>query len=694
MIDQIKVFDIYPGGSASNPQYLSSNPRYLTSVNGKLFFIANDGSNGTELWKSDGTETGTTLVKDINPSSSSFPYPSNLTNVNGTLFFTANDGSNGTELWKSDGTAAGTTLVKDINPGNNSAFSSFYSYQPNLTNVNGTLFFTANDGTHGTELWKSDGTEAGTTLVKDIYLGSSPYYSSPYSSNPQNLTNVNGTLFFTANDGSKGIELWKSDGTAAGTTLVADLNPWSSSNPSNLTNVNGTLFFTANDGSKGIELWKSDGTAAGTTLVADIYSGYNPSNPKHLTNVNGTLFFTANDGINGTELWKSDGTAAGTTLVKDIYPGNSGSGYPSPYPNSSNPSNLTNVNGTLFFTANDGINGKELWKSDGTTAGTTLVADLNPGSDSAFSDFWNPNANLTVVNNNLFFTANDGTHGIELFHLSLDPVANNDSVTVTQNTPIRINVLANDSDPDTSFSITDFTEGTNGSVELNENNTPADGSDDFLIYTPDRKFTGSDSFTYTISDGNGGTATATVSLEVGTILNGTKRADNLIGTLGNDRINGRKGSDRILGLAGDDTLIGGTQIDTLIGGIGDDSLSGGKGNDILSGGSDNDILVGGKGDDVLSGDSGNDILIGSDGNNVLSGGNGKDIFVLPAEVGTDIIIDFTIGEDVIGLSGTMSFSDLILTGNNIEFGGRTIAVLSEVNTATLTSEDFIQPFLF
>ena len=83
--------------------------------------------------------------------------------------------------------------------------------------------------------------------------------------------------------------------------------------------MNGTLFFTANDGVSGNELWKSDGTAAGTVLVKDIYAGRHRLEPLGLVAVGGTLFFTANDGVNGTELWKSDGTAAGTVLVKDIY---------------------------------------------------------------------------------------------------------------------------------------------------------------------------------------------------------------------------------------------------------------------------------------------------------------------------------------------------------------------------------------
>ncbi len=256
------------------------------------------------------------LVKDIFPGSdSSFSDDSFFTNVNGTLFFVANDGTTGRELWKSNGTAAGTILVKDIFPGVGGSSPSF------LTNVNGTLFFMANDGTTGWELWKSNGTALGTTLVKDINPGGDSSILFPSFGV---LTNVNGTLFFVANDGTTGGELWKSDGTTIGTTLVKDIRPGSSVNdpwPGGLTNVNGTLFFVANDGTTGGELWKSDGTTIGTTLVKDIRPVFASSELRWLTNVNGTLFFVANDGTTGPELWKSDGTTIGTTLFKDIIPG-------------------------------------------------------------------------------------------------------------------------------------------------------------------------------------------------------------------------------------------------------------------------------------------------------------------------------------------------------------------------------------
>ncbi|WP_301337670.1 ELWxxDGT repeat protein, partial [Microcystis aeruginosa] len=377
------------------PSFSGSFPFYLTAVGSTLFFTAYNGVNGRELWKSDGTAAGTDLVKDINPGSSSFP--GNLTVVGNTLFFTADNGVNGFELWKSDGTATGTVLVKDIGPG------SFGGGFNPLTAVGNTLFFSADDGVNGRELWKSDGTATGTVLVKNIRPGSS-------SSFPGDRTAVGNTLFFSADDGVNGRELWKSDGTAAGTVLVKDINilPMSfSGNPGYLTAVGNTLFFTASDGVNGFELWRSDGTAAGTVLVKDINPGsFSSSFPGNLTVVGNTLFFTAFDGVNGEELWRSDGTAAGTVLVRDIRAGSS----------SSNPRNLTAVGNTLFFTVNDGVNGEELWRSDGTAAGTVLVADTRPGASSS-----NP-SNLRAVGSTLFFSADNGVNGYELWAVSTLPV--------------------------------------------------------------------------------------------------------------------------------------------------------------------------------------------------------------------------------------------------------------------------------
>ncbi len=377
------VKNINPGGD--------STPQELTALgNGKALFSANDGTNGRELWVTDGTAGGTTLVKDINPGSRN-SSPFQLTALgDGKAVFRANDGTNGRELWVTDGTAGGTTLVKDINPGsrNSSPFQ--------LTALgDGKAVFQANDGTNGRELWVTDGTTGGTTLVKDINPGG--------NSSPIGFTALgDGKAVFRANDGTNGRELWVTDGTAGGTTLVKDINPGSrNSSPIGFTALgNGKAVFRANDGTNGRELWVTDGTADGTMLVKDINPGSRNSSPQELTALgNGKAVFRANDGTNGRELWVTDGTAGGTMLVKDISLGGD-----------SSPQGFTALgNGKAVFRADDGINGRELWVTDGTAGGTMLVKDISLGGDSSLFGF------TALGNGKAVFRANDGTNGEELW---------------------------------------------------------------------------------------------------------------------------------------------------------------------------------------------------------------------------------------------------------------------------------------
>ena len=356
----------------------SSNPQGFTEMGGVLYFRASGSGLGVELWKTDGTAAGTVLVKDINTGSAS-STPGTLTVVNGLLYFSAVTASSGMEVWRSDGTEAGTFLLKEIMSG------SISSFPGNFAQANGKFFFTADDGVNGTEIWVSDGTGPGTFMLKDILPGAS-------TSSPSYLTTVGNFIYFNASDDDIdwNPELWRTDGTSIGTVLISDIEPGTiGSDPQNLINVNGTLFFTATTTGNGTELWKSDGTGPGTVLVKDINVLGAGGQPFGLTAVGSMLYFYAFTDANGSELWKSDGTNAGTVLVKDIEPG----------PGSSPASDLMNVNGTLFFTANTSAEGNELWRSDGTNTGTVIVQDINPGAISSTP------TRITAVNGEVYFNA-------------------------------------------------------------------------------------------------------------------------------------------------------------------------------------------------------------------------------------------------------------------------------------------------
>jgi ELWxxDGT repeat protein len=489
------VKDIFPG------EY-SSYPSYSQEFNNKLYFSARD-NNGFGLWASDGTEDGTQLVKTIPTNDNQIGFIAESTEAGNQLFFSLDDTVNGQELWVTDGTESGTQLVKDINPG---SYNLYGEERPNssspryLTEFNNKIYFSASGGVNGSGLWVSDGTESGTQFVKDIGI------SSTGSSYEAGLVELNNKLYFSGNDGVNGAELWVSDGTSAGTQLVKDINisPSGSfnysSSPVLLTQVGNKLFFGANDGVNGRELWIADGTESGTQLVKDINPGNSGSYLRSFTELNNKLYFAADNG-DGFGLWVSDGTTAGTQLVKDISPGFGARFYI--------PDSFTVLNDKIYFFAgnDDEVNGIELWVSDGTTAGTQLVQDINPGSDGSYP------RDLTVVGNELFFTAFTDTTGRELFKLTFDG-----SATITgTNRSDNLNGTAN----------SDRIEALNGNDTLNG-------------------LAGND----TLIGGNGN--------------------DNLVGGAGNDSLTGDNGSDTLSGGDGNDFLNGGTGFDVLTSGAGND----------------------------------------------------------------------------------------------------------------------------
>lgn len=320
----------------------SSYPSQLTKVGKTLFFVANDGIHGEELWSSDGTEGGTKLVKDIRKGKKG-STPTELKAVGSSLYFVASDGIHGRELWTSNGTSSGTRLVKDIYNG------SIGSSPTELAASNGMIFFVCSDAIHGRELWRSDGSQSGTILLCDVKAGK----SSSYVAEPTNHKNA---IFFTAASTEHGRELWKSDGSPEGTIIVKDIIPGStSSEPRRLASAGDFLYF--QDDYKGAFLWKSDGTEAGTMMVKDVRKRWT-FELGHFTPVGNRLFFSAFD-----ELWVSDGTEQGTKFVKKV-----------------TLSNLTydsfpiSFGDQLVFLVG-GINGTGLWRSNGTVDGTRRIFD-------------------------------------------------------------------------------------------------------------------------------------------------------------------------------------------------------------------------------------------------------------------------------------------------------------------------------
>ncbi len=368
-----------------------------------VYYLQDDGIHGVELWKSDGTAAGTAMLKDICPGAC-YGRPFGMTVWNGALYFAADDGVHGYEPWKSDGTAAGTAMIADLNPGLPASLPSFLV-------AGGILYLTADDGAHGRELWKTDGTAAGTVMIADLNPG-------PAGSDPRLWLDLGGKLVLNADDGVHGREPWLSDGTAAGTTMLADLNPGAGDSTVKLPSFNlendalslggGAFLFAADDGVHGSELWKSDGTAGGTAMVADLEPGAGGSQPYGFARLGSQILFGAYQSATGNELWTTDGTAANTALLKDIYPGGG----------NANPQELTPLGGRLYFAANDGVTGNELWKTDGTAAGTVLVKDINPTTGSFFTqNGFNFFARVVLqpFGGGLLFFGDDGTHGVEVW---------------------------------------------------------------------------------------------------------------------------------------------------------------------------------------------------------------------------------------------------------------------------------------
>tara|TARA_B100000424_G_scaffold224771_1_gene184737 strand:- start:4406 stop:6553 length:2148 start_codon:yes stop_codon:yes gene_type:complete len=434
------VKDVYLGSG-------SSNPHSMVSMGGNLYFVADDGVHGQELWRTDGTLGGTYMVSDINPplcdicENPGTDFGEIVAGDN-KIFFAAAVGNDPIrELYVSDGTESGTQRISETFECSTSLFANYPEFT--YTGVNSisvvpasevgfdTAYFSAFQCSTeryvctGEEPHFSDGTELGTYQLADLKSGSTnlaapgggSVVADIVGSKPTDFVKAGNDVFFSADSdqgavsSDVGRELFKLDLSSIFSlvSLVKDINQGAhNSDPMYFEEMGGLLYFTADDGISGTELWKSDGSALGTGIVSNIAENASSSWPGEKISIGNTLFFTADDGTSGYELWKSNGTYSGTMLVKDIVAGPSDGGV----------SNMVEFGGELYFIAYSsppgvGTQGTEVWVSDGSDSGTVMVhvPVMTDGSSAS---------SLTRVGDRLYFVDDlyDGS-GEELISFTL-----------------------------------------------------------------------------------------------------------------------------------------------------------------------------------------------------------------------------------------------------------------------------------
>jgi ELWxxDGT repeat protein len=440
-------------------------------VGDRLVMAVYDEPHGGELWTSDGTANSTRLLKNIRADGGS--DPTFLRRAGEELIFGARSNAEGIEPWITDGTLFNTRLLADIDRGASSsdphavttlangktvfdAGQRLYATNGNLTEL---LRVTSDEIYMGwqsprrplpviggrawvvysgdeDEVWSTDGTRAGTTMLltlprsrgEGVYAATSRYLfyvaddalwrtdgteggTFALASEPEQIHAVGDQVFFITWTSAFGRELWVTNGTLAGTHVVKDiwrgkedafLNRWWEERVNPMHSAGGRLFFAADDGVHGFEPWVSDGTEEGTYLLRDIAPGEEDSmlamfDEEVAAFAGGSVYFAADDGVHGRELWRSDLRTA--ELVRDICPG----------PCASSPEHLRPIGDAVYLAADDGVHGSELWLANAETA--RFVADVNAGPDSSHP------REMTELDDSIYFFATTDRYGQELWRV-------------------------------------------------------------------------------------------------------------------------------------------------------------------------------------------------------------------------------------------------------------------------------------
>jgi ELWxxDGT repeat protein len=335
-----------------------------------VFFSGHDPVHGAQLWVTDGTPMGSMPVTDANDANGGL-HPSGFQVFEDTVYFSGGQASDQTQLWKSDGTELGSGEAFVRSP-------SFGFYPREIIVAGGSMYLTAYDDPIGFEIFKSDGTDAG-TVPRTMLTRADPHL----------LTSVDGNLFFSATpDGQLDYQLWVIDPSDTVTQLTSGGSSTGRS-PSNLTPYGGGLLFAAFDPVTGAQLWRSDGTMPGTGEVTYIAGAANAGlNPVQLIPFRDAVYFAGDDGT-GRQLWRTDGTQMGTVAVTSAA---GGLGMMR---------SMAVAGNWLYFISTDTTLGDILWRSDGSSAGTAMVMAANGANGTGVFNYMN----LLAQGGNLYFTA-------------------------------------------------------------------------------------------------------------------------------------------------------------------------------------------------------------------------------------------------------------------------------------------------